>query len=105
MVETDIGNGKLLALIAAKGELISTQYDNDRMHIHCRLPQKYIGKIELEHENTRVHTKLEDQELLPESPGESIQIQQLEYPTAKDESAVASDSESVAQTRPLDDAG
>lgn len=46
-IEMDIGNGKLLAYLAAKGEVISTQYSEDSVKVHCRLPQKYLGRIDL----------------------------------------------------------
>jgi GTP-binding protein HflX len=44
-VETDISNGKLLAYLNAHGEVLSTQYGEQKMLIHCRLPQKYLGSV------------------------------------------------------------
>lgn len=48
-VEVDINlsvtNGKLLAFIAAKGDVLSKQYTEDRVTVHCRMPQKYLGRI------------------------------------------------------------
>ena len=41
-----VSNGKLLAYIAAKGEILSTQYGEDMVLVHCRLPQKYLGRID-----------------------------------------------------------
>ena len=41
-----VTNGKLLAYIAAKGEIISTQYSEDQVVVHCKLPQKYLGRID-----------------------------------------------------------
>ena len=41
-----VSNGKLLAYIAAKGEILSTQYGEDMVTVHCRLPQKYLGRID-----------------------------------------------------------
>ena len=40
-----VGNGKLLAYLAAKGEIVSTQYREDVVLVHCRIPQKYLGRI------------------------------------------------------------
>lgn len=45
-VETNVGNGKLMAYLAAHGEVLSKRFSEDRVTIHCRLPQKYLGKIE-----------------------------------------------------------
>lgn len=47
-IETHVGNGKLLAYLAAKGEVLSTQYTEDAVKVHCRLPQKYLGRIDLD---------------------------------------------------------
>jgi GTP-binding protein HflX len=45
-IEMKIDNGKLLAYLAAKGEILSTQYGEDMVKVHCRLPQKYLGRID-----------------------------------------------------------
>ena len=45
-IEMSVTNGKLLAYIAAKGEIISTQYSEDQVTVHCKLPQKYLGRID-----------------------------------------------------------
>ena len=45
-IEMHVSNGKLLAYIAAKGEILSTQYGEDMVKVHCRLPQKYLGRID-----------------------------------------------------------
>lgn len=45
-IEMKIDNGKLLAYLAAKGEILSTQYGEDMIKVHCRLPQKYLGRID-----------------------------------------------------------
>ena len=44
-LEFPINNGKLLAYLSAKGEVKSTQYSEDKMTVHCRIPQKYLGRI------------------------------------------------------------
>ena len=46
MVETGIENGRLMAFIAARGEILSTRYTETRVVIHCRLPEKYAGQID-----------------------------------------------------------
>ncbi len=45
-IETSVSNGKLLAYLADKGEILSTQYGEETVKVHCRLPQKYLGKID-----------------------------------------------------------
>ncbi len=45
-IEMHVSNGKLLAYIAAKGEILSTQYGEDMVRVHCRIPQKYLGRID-----------------------------------------------------------
>jgi len=47
-IVTHVGNGKLLAFLAASGEVVSTQYSEDKVIVHCRIPQKYLGKIDPE---------------------------------------------------------
>ena len=44
-VETGIANGKLMAYLAARGEVLSRRYEGDRAILHCRIPQKYLGRI------------------------------------------------------------
>ncbi len=44
-IEANASDGKLLAYLAANGEVQSTDYNNDRVTIRCRLPDKYLGRI------------------------------------------------------------
>ena len=44
-VITDVSNGRLMAYLAAHGEVLSQSFDDDKVTIHCRLPQKYLGRI------------------------------------------------------------
>ena len=44
-VETSVTNGKLMAYLAARGEILSRAYHGDRATLHCRIPQKYLGRI------------------------------------------------------------
>ena len=46
-IEMNVGNGKLLAYLAANGEVLSTQYTDTHVVVHCRIPQKYLGRIDL----------------------------------------------------------
>jgi len=45
-VETGVDNGQLFAYLAAHGEVLSRRYHDDRVTVHCRLPQKYLGRID-----------------------------------------------------------
>jgi GTP-binding protein HflX len=44
-IETGIDNGRLMAYLAAHGEIMSRSYDGSRATLHCRLPQKILGRI------------------------------------------------------------
>ena len=54
-IETSVENGKLMAYLAAHGEILSQQYDEDRVKIHCRLPQKYVGRISSKEATVQPH--------------------------------------------------
>lgn len=45
-IEMSIANGKLLAYLADKGEIVSTQYGEDMVLVHCRLSQRDLGRID-----------------------------------------------------------
>jgi len=44
-VETGVENGRLMAYLAAHGEVMSKRFGEQRVIIHCRIPQKYLGRI------------------------------------------------------------
>lgn len=44
-VETGVENGRLMAYLAAHGEILSRRFDERRVILHCRIPQKYLGRI------------------------------------------------------------
>jgi GTP-binding protein HflX len=45
-VEMGVENGRLMAYLAKHGEILSRRFSDSRVTIHCRLPQKYLGRIE-----------------------------------------------------------
>ena len=45
-VETSVSNGKLMAYLAAKGEVMSRSFEGDRVTLHCRIAQKHLGRID-----------------------------------------------------------
>ena len=45
-VETTVGNGRLLAYLAANSEVLSKQFSETRVVVHCRIPQRYLTQID-----------------------------------------------------------
>jgi len=45
-VEFGIDNGRLMAYLAAHAEVLSRQFHAARVIVHCRIPQKYLGRID-----------------------------------------------------------
>jgi GTPase len=44
-IETSVGNGKLMAYIAAHGEILSRRFEGDLAFLHCRIPVAFLGRI------------------------------------------------------------
>lgn len=44
-VETGVENGKLVAYLSAHGDVLSKRYEDERVVVHCRIPQKHLGRI------------------------------------------------------------
>jgi GTP-binding protein HflX len=44
-VETSVANGKMLAYLAAHGEILGREYDNDRVIVHVRIPHRHLGPL------------------------------------------------------------
>jgi len=57
-VETSVANGKLLAYLAAHGEILQRQYENDRVTIHVRIPQRHLGPLHQPGTSFRPHDPL-----------------------------------------------
>jgi GTPase len=45
-VEVAVDDGRLLAYLAAHGEVLSKQYRDSRVVVHCRIPSRHIGRVE-----------------------------------------------------------
>ena len=69
-VETGVENGKLMAYLAAHGEVLSKRFNDSRVTIHCRLPQKHLGRIREPQTIIRPHAK-EFAPLVDEPPADS----------------------------------
>ncbi|MCD4728119.1 MAG: GTPase HflX [Pirellulales bacterium] len=44
-VELGVDNGRMMAYLAAHGEILSKQFRDGKMTVHCRIPQHYLGRI------------------------------------------------------------
>jgi GTP-binding protein HflX len=55
-IETGVDNGKLMAYVAAHGEILSRRYNEARVVIHCRMPEKFLGRINEQGTDVRPHT-------------------------------------------------
>jgi GTP-binding protein HflX len=45
-VRTSPGNGRLLAWLAAHGEVLSRRFDDESVIVHCRIPASMLGRID-----------------------------------------------------------
>ncbi|HVX63459.1 MAG TPA: GTPase HflX [Pirellulales bacterium] len=54
-VETDVGNGRLLAYLSAHGEVLSKQFSETRVVVHCRIPQQHLANVNGDHTIVRPH--------------------------------------------------
>jgi GTPase len=44
-VEFGVDNGRIMAYLAAKGEVLSKHYSDSRVVVHCRIAQHHLGRI------------------------------------------------------------
>jgi GTP-binding protein HflX len=54
-VETTVGNGRLLAYLAAKGEVLSKQFSESRVVVHCRIAQRHLSQLHEAETTVRAH--------------------------------------------------
>jgi GTP-binding protein HflX len=54
-VETSAANGRLLAWLAAHGEVLSRRYEGERVIVHVRIPQRHLGPLHQEGTSFRPH--------------------------------------------------
>jgi GTP-binding protein HflX len=45
-IETGVDNGRLMAFLAAHGEVLSQRYADTKVFIHCRIPPRHLGRIQ-----------------------------------------------------------
>ncbi len=46
-LEFSVSNGRLLAYLAAHGEVLSTSYNEENVKVHVRISQQFLGKLDL----------------------------------------------------------
>ena len=54
-VETGVENGRLLAYLAAHGEVLSKRFTDSRVVVHCRIPRHYLAKLHERDTTIREH--------------------------------------------------
>lgn len=54
-VEVAIDNGRILAYLAAHGEVLAKQFHDNRMVVHCRIPKHYLDRVQNELLSIRPH--------------------------------------------------
>jgi GTP-binding protein HflX len=75
-VETNVSNGKLMAYLAAHGEVLSRRFEGDRVLIHCRLPRKHLGRIQ--NGEAQVHERRNAETIAAEGPPQTVQLTSLD---------------------------
>ncbi len=66
----NVADGRLLAFLARHGEVVSKQVDESRITVHCRIAQKYLGRITDPTVTIIDHARSGDRE--PEVPVDSV---------------------------------
>jgi GTP-binding protein HflX len=96
-VETHVANGRLLAYLAAHGEILSQTYDDNQVTIHCRIPQKYVGRIREKETVVRDRTSGERLNYKPPEEWELLRAKAAVRPS--DDVAVQAESDAAVETQ------
>jgi GTP-binding protein HflX len=56
-VETGVENGRLLAALSARGEVLSRRYVDNRVVVHCRIPQRALAHLHSPDTTIRPHQR------------------------------------------------
>jgi GTP-binding protein HflX len=56
-IELGVDNGRLMAYLAAHGEVLSKTYNCEKVTIHCRIPQEFLGRLDLREATVRPHVE------------------------------------------------
>ncbi len=71
-IEMGVDNGRLMAYLAAHGEILSRSYQDTKVTLHCRLPEKFLGPVKDEKVVIREHGDRTDSEYLSPSAMEDV---------------------------------
>ena len=69
-IETDPGNGRLLAWLGRHGEVLSRHFSADRVTIHCRIPASLLGRIGTDEAIVQPHVAAVDADAAADHDGE-----------------------------------
>ena len=67
-VRTSTGNGRLLAWLAAHGEVLSRRFDDDSVTVHCRIPAAMLGRIGPSEAEVTPHQSLPGGDVIAAAP-------------------------------------
>jgi GTP-binding protein HflX len=59
-IETDIGNGRLMAYLAGHAEVTSTEYGESRVTLNCRIPRVFVGKLADDDTSVRIQDAVDE---------------------------------------------
>lgn len=71
-IEMSIDNGRLLAFLASHAEVLSKQYHDGRVTVHCRVARKYVGRIFHDRGIVRRHGDGRPEPLEEEPAGDAV---------------------------------
>ncbi|MEX0978356.1 MAG: GTPase HflX [Pirellulales bacterium] len=54
-VETGVDNGRLMAMLASYGEVLSKRFTDSRVIVHCRIPERALGHLRAVEAEIRPH--------------------------------------------------
>jgi GTPase len=54
-VEMGVDNGRMLAYLAANGEVLSKTFHDSRIVVHCRISQHFLSRVENDGVAVRPH--------------------------------------------------
>ncbi|HEX3659221.1 MAG TPA: GTPase HflX [Pirellulales bacterium] len=74
-IEMSVANGRLLAFLAAHGEVLSKQYNDSHVIVHCRLPARFVAQIDPAEASVRC--TLNGRDRLPPSQGVEHRIEDV----------------------------
>jgi GTP-binding protein HflX len=68
-IESSVSNGRLAAYLAAHGEVLSKQYTDTRMLVHCRIAEKHLASLTAPDVTIRPHSNGAPLRITPSTNG------------------------------------